>query len=126
MRNSSDAASGRAGDLAAWTFFVAVAMADRLSALLNGDFARKREELGSPDPRATITQSDLRTRNFDACRAERRCLREAKPSSRLQRSAGPTERLFSSLHLVRARDAFGGSSLGRCSTALLGRGNQFR
>src|ERR1700730_1584612 len=39
MRNSSDAASGT--PCAAWTFLVAVAMADRLSAPLNEDVAPK-------------------------------------------------------------------------------------
>src|SRR5439155_21988675 len=45
MKNPSDATSARAG-VAACTFFVAVAIADRLSALLNENVARKARRAG--------------------------------------------------------------------------------
>src|SRR6266516_789578 len=120
MRNSSDAASARAGDLAAWTFFVAVAKADRLSALLNEDIARKARRAGLTGRTSNYNAIRLADSEFRLCRAKRWYLREAgsqadecsealaprKTTIRLGSTPRPRQRRFRRL-----------AGLGRCSNA---------
>src|SRR5207253_1832021 len=54
------------------TFFVAVAMANRLSALSNEVFARKARRAGLTGRTNNIAHSDLWTRNFGAANHRRR------------------------------------------------------